>query len=133
MINQRHKKIKKQFPSSLHLHLHRPTALKRIPTPDYQRQVMRPQLRLGIRCVGVRIARTVQDRAALDSTVETLFAEGETLQGFDLVFFCCAAFYWFILLVLIEEERKKGKRGGEGLRTKQLYPSESPRQHPDGK
>lgn len=91
MITHRNKQIKKQLPTLLHLHLHRPTPLKRRPTPDNQRQVMRPELRLGIRRVSVGIPRARKDRAALDTRVQALFAKREAFEGLQGVFFCCAA------------------------------------------
>lgn len=86
MITHSNKQIKKQPPTPLHLHLHRPTPLKRPPRPNNQRQVMRPQLGLRIRRVGVRVPRAGQDRADLDPRVEALFAEGEALQCGQVVF-----------------------------------------------
>ena len=77
MITHRNKKIKKQLPTLLHLHLHGPTALKRRPTPDNKREVMGPQLGLVIRGVGVGVACACEYRAALDTRVEALFSERE--------------------------------------------------------
>lgn len=91
MITHCNKQIKKQLPTPLHLHLHRPTPLKCTPGPNNQRQVMRPQLGLCIWRVGVRVPRTGEDRVALDTGVETLFAEGEALEGWEVVFCCGAA------------------------------------------
>lgn len=54
---------------------------------------MRPQLRIRLRRVGVRIARTGQDRGTLDARVQTLFAERQTLEGGEGVFFRGAAVY----------------------------------------
>lgn len=86
MITHRHKQIKKHLPTPLHLHLHRPAVLERPPRPNNQRQVMRPQLRLRIWRVGVGVPRAGQDRAALDTGVEALFAEGKALQCGEVVF-----------------------------------------------
>lgn len=91
MITHRHKKIKKHLPPTLHLHLHSPTVLKRPPTPDNQRKIMRTQLRLGVWRVRIGISRTGEDRAALDARVEALFTEGEAFQRLDTVFFGGAA------------------------------------------
>lgn len=97
MITHSNEKIKKQLPTPLHLHLHRPTTLKRPSRPDDQRQVMRPQLRLRLRRVGVCEPRTRQDRAALDPRVEALFAEREALQCWEVVCYCGATGCGFIL------------------------------------
>ena len=66
VIAHRDKKIKEQLPAPLHLHLHRPAPLESAPTPDDQRQIMRPQLRIAVRRVRVREPRTRQYRRALD-------------------------------------------------------------------
>ena len=79
MITHRNKKIKKQLPTLLHLHLHGPTALKRRPTPDNKREVMGPQLGLVIWGIGVGVSCACEDRAALDARVEALFSEREAL------------------------------------------------------
>ena len=79
MITHRNKKIKKQLPALLHLHLHRPTALKSGPTPDNQREVMCPQFGLAVGRVGVGVACACEYRAALDTRVEALFSEREAL------------------------------------------------------
>lgn len=61
---------------------------------------MRPKLRLGIWRVGVRIPRAAEDRAALDTRVEALFAQGEALEGFECVLFgCTAVFFFFFFFV----------------------------------
>ena len=77
MVSHCHKQIKKQIPTLLHLHLHCPTALKRRPTPDNQRQIVRTQLGLGVGRVRIGVASTEQDRVALDTRVKALFAQGE--------------------------------------------------------
>ena len=74
MITHRNKQIKEQLPPLLHLHLHSSTPLECRPTPNNQRKVVCSKLRLGIRRVGVGVARTREDRAALDAGVEALFA-----------------------------------------------------------
>lgn len=74
MITHRNKQIKKQLSPLLHLHLHSPTPLKRRPTPDNQRKIVRSKLRLGIGRVSVGVARAGEDRAALDARVEALLA-----------------------------------------------------------
>lgn len=66
MIAHSNKQIKKQLPTPLHLHLHRATALKRAPAPDNQRQIMRPQLGLGIWSIGVCISSTGEDGRYVD-------------------------------------------------------------------
>lgn len=91
MINHRDKKIKKQLPAALHLHLHRAAALERVAAPDDHRQVMRAQPRLGVGGVGVCEARAGEDRAALDAAVEALLAESETLEWLQGVFLRGAA------------------------------------------
>ena len=80
VIAHRHKKIKEQLPAALHLHLHRPAPLERAPTPDDQRQVMRPQLRIAVRRVRVRKPRTRQYRCALDPALQTLLPQREPFQ-----------------------------------------------------
>lgn len=72
MITHRNKKIKEQFPSLLHLHLHRAAPLKSRPAPNNKRKVMRPQLGLVVRCIRVCVARTREDRAALDPSMQAL-------------------------------------------------------------
>ena len=91
MITHRHKQIKKQLPPTFHLHLHRPTPLKRSPTPYNQRQIMRPQLTLRIRRVHVRIPRTAQDYVAGDVGVEALLFQREAFEMLEGVFLGCAA------------------------------------------
>ena len=91
MITHSHEQIKKQLPALFHLHLHSPTAFKRRPTSYNQRQVMSPQLGLGVGRAGVGVASAGEDGAALDAGVEALFAEGEAFEGREVVFFGCAA------------------------------------------
>lgn len=50
-----------------HLHLHGSAPLERRPAPDDQSQVVRPQLRVTIRRVGVSISRTRENDAALNA------------------------------------------------------------------
>lgn len=78
MVTHGNKQIKKQLPTLLHLHLHRPTALKRRPATYNQRQVVRTQPGFSIGRVRVSISRAGQDRVALDACVEALFAQGKT-------------------------------------------------------
>ena len=91
MIRHCHEKIEKQPSPTLHLHLHCPTALKGVPTPDNQRKVVGTQLRLGVWRVLIGISRTGEDGTARDAGLEALFPEGELLQGFDTIFFGGAA------------------------------------------
>lgn len=49
---------------------------------------MRPQLRVRIRRISVCEPRARQDRVALDTSVEALFAECEALQAGEIVFLC---------------------------------------------
>lgn len=74
MITHRNKKVKEELPSLLHLCLHSPTPHKSRPRPHNQSQVMRPQLRLCIGRVGIRIPRTRQDGTTLDPRVQALLA-----------------------------------------------------------
>lgn len=59
--------IDSQQASSLHLHLHGAAPLERSPAADDQGQVVRPQLRVTLRRVGVRVPRAREDGAALDA------------------------------------------------------------------
>lgn len=77
MVTHGDKKVEKQIPTLLHLHLHRATALKRRPTADDQRQIVRSQLGLSVGSVRVGIASTQQDRVALNTRVEALFTQRE--------------------------------------------------------
>lgn len=78
MITHGNEQIEKQIATLLHLHLHRPTALKRRPTTDNQRQIVRAQLGLSIRRVRVCVPRTQQDCVTLDTRMEALLAQCET-------------------------------------------------------
>lgn len=69
MITHRYKKIKKQFPSLFHLHLHRTAPLKRRPTPDDQGEIMRPELRLVLGGITVGVACAGKDGTTLDAGV----------------------------------------------------------------
>ena len=91
MVTHSNKQIKEQLPTSLHLHLHSPTPLKRTPASNDQRQVMRPQLRVRIRCIGVCISRARQDRVALDTCMQPLFTECKALEGWKIIFLSGAA------------------------------------------
>lgn len=90
MIAHGNKQIKKQPPPALHLHLHRPAPLKRRPAPDDQRQIMRPELRIAVRRVRIRVPRARQDRRTLDPRLQALFAQREPLQLVEAVLFCRA-------------------------------------------
>lgn len=77
MVTHGNKQIKKQLPTHLHLTLHRPTALKRRPATDNQRQIVRTQPGLSVGRMRVGISRAGQDRVALDACVEALFAQSK--------------------------------------------------------
>lgn len=80
MIAHCHEKIKKQLPSLLHLHLHRPTTLKRRPAPDNQGKVVSTKRRIGIRRIGIGEASTGENGAAMDTEMETLFPKCEAFE-----------------------------------------------------
>ena len=69
-----------QQATSLHLHLHGPAPLKRVPAADDQSQVMGPQLRVALRRVGVRIPCARQNGTTLDARLEPLLAQREPLE-----------------------------------------------------
>lgn len=69
-----------QPPTPLHLHLHRPTPLKRRPAAYNQRQIVRPQLRIAVRRIGIREPRTSQDGRALDPRLQALLSQRKPLE-----------------------------------------------------
>ncbi len=69
-----------QLAAVLHLHLHGATSLERRPTPNDQRQVMRTELGIIVRGVGIRVPGACQDRAALDARLQALLAEGHPFE-----------------------------------------------------
>ena len=91
MITQSNEKIKKHLPPTFHLRLHSPRAHKSAPRPHNQRKVMRPQLRVRVRCVNIREPRTRKNRAAVDPRVQALLAQRKTLEMGEVVFFRGAA------------------------------------------
>jgi hypothetical protein len=85
MITQRHKQIKEKLPPTLHLQLHGSAPLKRLATPDDQRQVMSAQPRIRVRRVVIRIPRAPQDRRDLDAALQALLAQGQPLELLEAV------------------------------------------------
>lgn len=68
MITHRHKQVKEQpRPALLHLNLHGSAALERGAAADDECEVVRPQLAVRVRRVGVGVPCRRQDRAALDA------------------------------------------------------------------
>lgn len=86
MIAHRNKKIKEQLPTPLHLILHRPAPLKRVPAPDDQSQIMRPELRITVRRIGIRISCRRQDRRTLYPALQALLPQRQPLQLVQAVF-----------------------------------------------
>lgn len=80
MVAHSDEEIEKQFPSFLHLHLHRPAALKRLATANDESQVMCAQPRVRVGRIVVCEARGPQDQVDGNSRLKTLFAERKTLQ-----------------------------------------------------
>lgn len=64
----------------LHLMLQGAAALESVPAADDESEVMRTQLRVAGRGIGVGVAGGGEDGAALDAGLQTLLLEGETLE-----------------------------------------------------
>jgi hypothetical protein len=79
------KEIEKQLPPHLHFHLHRPTALERLPAADDESEVMGAQPRVGVWRVLVREARTAEDGGDLDAALQALLAQGEPLELLEAI------------------------------------------------
>lgn len=61
---------------------------------------MRPQFRLCIRCMRIRVPRTRKDGIHRDTCMQTLFAECESLKSGEIEFLSSAA--GLILVKLVE-------------------------------
>jgi hypothetical protein len=86
MIDHRHEQVEEQRrPALLHLHLHRTTALEGRPAADDKGEVVRPQLAVRRRRVGVGEAGGGEDGAALHAGLEALLLEGQALQLGEVV------------------------------------------------
>lgn len=80
MVHERDEQVEKELASSFHLVLHGAAALERLPAADDEGEVVRAQVAVRVGRVGVGEARRRQNRAALDSGLETLFLEGQALE-----------------------------------------------------
>lgn len=69
-----------QLATTLHLHLHGTAALERRSASDDQSKVMCSQLRIAVGRVGVCVPGTGKDGVALDSRLQPLLPERETLE-----------------------------------------------------
>lgn len=95
MVTHRDEEVEEELPSPLHLHLHRTAALEGRPATDYQGEVVRTELGVGIRSIGVGVSSAREDGAALDARLEALLAEGQTFELVETVLFCSTAFFFF--------------------------------------
>jgi hypothetical protein len=82
VIHHSDEQVEEQPAAALHLHLHRAAALEGAAPADDEREVVRPQLRVRVGRVRIRVARRRQDRADLHTRHEALLSQG---QSFELV------------------------------------------------
>jgi len=80
MITQRNEQVKEKFPTTLHFHLHSATPLKRLATPNNQREIMSAEPRIRVRRIVICIASRSQDGGYLDPTLQTLLAQRQSLE-----------------------------------------------------
>ena len=80
MVAHGDKEVEEELPSGLHLHLHRAAALEGGPTPDDERQVVRPHLRVRVGRVRVGEPGAREDGAALDARLQALLAQRQPLE-----------------------------------------------------
>lgn len=89
IIAHGNKEIKEQLSALFHLHLHGAAPFEGRPTADDQGEVVRPQLRVGVRGVSVRVTGAGEDGAALDTGLQALFTESQAFERGEVVAFCC--------------------------------------------
>lgn len=87
VIRHRDEQIKEDFPAGLHLHLHCAAPLEHVSAADDESEVVCTQLGVAVGGVSVCIPSRRENRAALDTRLETLFAEGEALKFGEAVLF----------------------------------------------
>lgn len=91
VITHGDEQVKKQGTAILHFSLHGAAALEGPAAADDKRQVVRPQLRVVVRRVGIGVTGGCKDRAALDAVLEALLAQGESFELVETVLFGRAA------------------------------------------
>ena len=67
VIDHGDEQVEEELAAVLHFVLHRAAALECVASTNDQRQVVRAELRVVVRCVGVREASRRQDSGALDA------------------------------------------------------------------
>lgn len=80
VIHHGNEQVEKQLTAVFHLVLHRAATLERVASTDDECEVVRTELGVVVRCVGVGVTSRSQDGRALDARLQTLLAESQLLQ-----------------------------------------------------
>lgn len=85
VVDHGDEEVEEELAAGFHLVLHRAAALEGVAGADDEREVVRAELGVAVRGIGVRIASRGQDGRALDAGLETLLAERQLLQLLEAV------------------------------------------------
>lgn len=80
VIYHGNEQVEEQLTAVFHLVLHRTAALESVARTDDERKVVRTELRVVVRCVGVGVTGRSQDGRALDARLQSLLAKSQLLQ-----------------------------------------------------
>lgn len=84
--------VKEKFTAPFHLRLHGSAPLKCLATSDDQGEVMSAESRVGVRRVVIGILRRAQNGGDVDSALEALLAQRQTLELLESVPFSGAIY-----------------------------------------
>lgn len=123
VVTHGNEQVEEKFPTTLSIHvaaaalfhfgLHRAAALEGLAAADDECQIMGAQATVGVGRVSVAILRATKDDADVDTSLQPLLPQRQSLEFLQSVALCGAVDYRVAEQVLVQAGEKHGRLDGE--------------------